>query len=522
MDQTIERHETVRDPGTRRATALTYPSMPYAFTQPGRLAALAALFGLPARPADEARVLELGCAGGGNILPLAARYPKARFVGIDLSHAHIDEGRQRVRTLGLTNVDLRQGDIAHLALGAERFDYIICHGVYSWVRPNVREAVLRLCAQVLAPDGVAMVSYNVLPGWHLRQVARDACRRYTGSADDPVARAARAREVLQLLAQSANERAPYGKVLHDEAQRAPLRPASYIVSELLEEPHAPCYFEEFAERALANGLAFLCEADLAASTPELFNDGVAQRLEALAGGSPLEFEQALDYLSGRSFRRSLLVHARHGSALSQEASRARLEGLYFTAGFRPDARDPSAFIDRRGRTISVAEPAMVPVLSALAQSHPRALSHRELSDIATRDAAQDAARAQEHLCKTLMLMLNAGQVEASTLPLVAGTLDARCPRAWWYARAECAQGQPWVTTLSHDAATLHPVMAFLMPRLDGHHDRERLTACMQEAVTVGLLALPDAGPQAARDAEHWLDAALRYMQSHALLEEPCE
>src|SRR5262245_16369603 len=93
---------------------LPYPSMPFAYTQPGHLAALATLYGLNAPDAEHAKVLELGCASGGNIIPLAARYPRARFTGMDLSQRHINEGRSRAAALGVRNIDLRQEDLTHV------------------------------------------------------------------------------------------------------------------------------------------------------------------------------------------------------------------------------------------------------------------------------------------------------------------------------------------------------------------------------------------------------------------------
>src|ERR1700712_2338751 len=118
---------------------LPYPSMPLAYTQPAHLAALATLFGLAPPNAEQARVLELGCAAGGNIIPLAARFPQASFLGIDLSQRHIADGQDRIATLGLCNVRLQQSDLTTLELGNEEFDYIICHGVFSWVPEAARD-----------------------------------------------------------------------------------------------------------------------------------------------------------------------------------------------------------------------------------------------------------------------------------------------------------------------------------------------------------------------------------------------
>src|SRR5262245_57173699 len=136
---------------------LPYPSMPFAYTQPAQLAALATLYGLQPPQADSARVLELGCASGGNIIPLAARFPKAHFVGLDLSALHIREGSRRIGALGLKNIDLRQADLAETQFAPDSFDYVICHGVFSWVPEAVQESILAICRTALTNDGLAVI-----------------------------------------------------------------------------------------------------------------------------------------------------------------------------------------------------------------------------------------------------------------------------------------------------------------------------------------------------------------------------
>lgn len=132
---------------------LPYPSMPFTDTQPAHLAAFATLFGIVAPDIGCARVLELGCAAGGNIIPLAARFPQASFTGIDLSRRHIDDGGKRIAALALTNVRLQQADLTTLDLAGQQFDYIICNGVFSWVPKPTQEAIFRLCRQTLASNG---------------------------------------------------------------------------------------------------------------------------------------------------------------------------------------------------------------------------------------------------------------------------------------------------------------------------------------------------------------------------------
>src|SRR5215468_6348249 len=213
--------------------ALPYPSMPFSYTQPARLAALTELFGFKAPDALEARVLELGCASGGNIIPLAARYPRARFVGVDLSQRHVDDGRKRIRALAITNVKLQQADITKHDFECEQFDYVICHGVFSWVPRQVQDAIFRICNEALTPNGVAAISYNVLPGWHLRTVVRDICMRQVGRNGSPRTRVTKARNALELIAGTLKETNAYGLLIRDEARRLAARPAAYIMGEFL-------------------------------------------------------------------------------------------------------------------------------------------------------------------------------------------------------------------------------------------------------------------------------------------------
>lgn len=172
---------------------LAYPSYPLPYCQPTRLAAMARLMGLQAPPIAGARVLELGCASGGNLIPLAARHPETRFVGVDLSSRHIELGAQQIRQLQLRNIELRQGDLATEVFEPRAYDFIVCHGVFSWVPEHVQQGIFRILAESLTANGIAAISYNVLPGWHYKRITRDICLHYAGNGGTPDERAARAR-----------------------------------------------------------------------------------------------------------------------------------------------------------------------------------------------------------------------------------------------------------------------------------------------------------------------------------------
>src|SRR5688572_33293332 len=124
-------------------------------------------------PAGEARVLELGCGTGGNLIPMALAMPGATFTGFDLSAVQIERAREAISALGLRNITVAQRNILDVGKDADGFDYIICHGVYSWVPENVQQRILAICRESLSKNGVALISYNTYPGWHLRESVRE-------------------------------------------------------------------------------------------------------------------------------------------------------------------------------------------------------------------------------------------------------------------------------------------------------------------------------------------------------------
>src|SRR4051794_31276297 len=168
-----------------------YRGQAFPQTHPDRLALLAALHGLEAADPDACGVLELGCGDGMNLVGMAAASPAMRVVGIDAAAAPLERGRMVADELGLgERVRLEAGGGRELGDLGE-FDYVIAHGLWSWVPPDVREALLAAMAGALAPAGVAFLSYIALPGGNLRLLGRDVARL----GGDP----AGAREVLAAL-----------------------------------------------------------------------------------------------------------------------------------------------------------------------------------------------------------------------------------------------------------------------------------------------------------------------------------
>jgi SAM-dependent methyltransferase len=317
---------------------LPYPSQAFVQTHPDRLATLARIFGLQPPAVDHCRVLELGCAAGGNLIPMAYALPGSRFTGVDLSARQVAEGRARIGALGLTNVRIEAASITDVDERWGVFDYIICHGVYSWVEPAVQDWILRTAGRLLSPQGVAYVSYNTYPGWHLRESVRHMMRYHAMPFETPAERIEQARALLGFLAGAVpQEGNAYGQVLAREVDLLGQCSDSYLYHEHLEPTNAPLYFHQFIDRAAGHGLQYLAEAELGAMLTGRFPPEVAATLEAISSDI-VHLEQYMDFVRNRQFRQTLLCRA--GLKVRRALSPAVMQGLYLASSARREgARD---------------------------------------------------------------------------------------------------------------------------------------------------------------------------------------
>ncbi|MDM0045516.1 methyltransferase regulatory domain-containing protein [Variovorax dokdonensis] len=516
--------------------ATPYDSHPYPLTSPEHLEAVAYVFGVDAPPPSMARVLELGCASGGNLIPFAARHPQATAVGVDLSAVQVSQGVQALRHAGLSNVQLRTMDIADIDASLGQFDYIVCHGVYSWVPPSVQEAIMRVCATQLAPNGIACVSYNVYPGWKSREIVRDAMLLRGGSRASAQEQLAYARGMMEFLDRFVRPGTPIKAALDEMMPTVRQARPSYLLHEFLETCNAPCYLRDFVANAEGAGLGYLADAETAAMFVQNYGEDVREPLLRECGGSQVMMEQYLDFLVNRSFRHTLLVPAATASRVRYRLDAGRLRQLFYAGSIRSD--DGAAFaLDAQeqpchalsGARFTLRLPAHKAVAQVLSEFYPAALSVDALmTAVAERLGASRAA--VDGVVMTMLeelFILNAVRVRRT--PVAAAASVGARPQAPSFVRSlpalALSEGpQAYACNLWHEMVELSVLERCLLPLLDGEHSAEDLVDFLVEEARAQRLrffkheqALTDADTLRAFAAEQ-VAMALRDLRQKAMLQ----
>jgi len=513
-----------------------YISNAFAYTSPGNLRAVASLYGLATPALDNARVLELGGAAGGNLLPFAMAYPGAQVVGIDLAPQQIEAGQQIAEKVGARNLDLRAMSLTDITPEFGQFDYIICHGVFSWVPPEVRDAIFRICRENLAPEGIAYISYNTYPGWKAADVVRDAMILNSFGAQTAQEKLASAKEMLNLIENGLWHNNPLHAALQNVAGKLRGQSDHYLLHEYLEAINTPCYFLEFAAAAQQAGLAYVTDAEPHLTFASTYGAKVALGLNGLSANSNREMrEQYLDFAVGRSFRKSLLVHAdRAGQMLAQPEGSAfkamhfatKLDSAAPTAGASAEHRH---YMTPNGATLSSKDPAMVGMIDALNQAWPRALPFDAIVDIAQR---YNPGATQEDLCNAvymnLITLVQSSAVHFRMEPsayVAADNKPALIPGALPLLREVTRQpSQVGMYNLWHQPVNppADALSQFIALQMDGTHSVTDLRTQVRDALTLGRLAHPNGQSyKGARNlepvAQEFLNALLAELRRAGLL-----
>jgi methyltransferase-like protein/SAM-dependent methyltransferase len=472
---------------------LRYPGRFYPQASIERMATLATLYGLEPPPVQGCRVLELGCGEGGHLIPLAYVFPESEFLGVDLSEISVGRAKDVAAKLGLKKLQFKAEDLGAFPANAGIFDYIIAHGVFSWIPPAIQEKLLEICSRHLAPKGVAYVSYNTYPAGHLRRIPRDLARFHTRHISEPRAKARETRAILDFVISALPEGSMQRELLRRESA-AYLHSEPLMVFDLLSENNEPMYFLDFIDQAAEHGLQYIAESDLQKMRTAHLPEHARKQLDAVS--DRLLREQYLDFILGRGFRQTLLCRAGH--ELDLAVTPQRMERLLVASSLKPqklidnvNSGEPVEFRDEQGRTVSTSEALPKAIYSELGAAYPHALCY---SDLRARACVQSGmelpldSATEAKLIRTLVSSFANGVAEFKVYdaPFQSAVTDR--PVVNLVARYQATTDLPVTSMRLTSFAMADPVLRQLLPLLDGSRDHHALLTELRASLPAELLA----------------------------------
>ena len=521
-------------PPTNSYEKMPGESRPLQATHIDVLAVTAALAGLTPVAIKACRVLEIGCAVGGNLLPMAQALPESTFVGIDLSPRQIALAQKTATGAGLKNIRFEVRDFTALPEDFGHFDYIIAHGIYHWVNPAAREQLLGTIKRLLSPQGVAYVNYHVYPGWRAREMFRDILVAKTAGQTDPRARVAEARQFIAFLSVQgqASGEGVYANQLRQEASFLSTVPDEYFLHEYLEADPNALYFQQFVDQLTLNELTYVGEIKPGPSRLKL--------AEALKNEQPdlvhdwTRLEQYVDHIQGGFIRRSLICHAEQ--VVSREPRIEAIESFSISCRVVPTvgqgnvrSNDPIPFRFPDGMTVNITEPHVKTILVALAQVWPLTVSFEEMLEVIRVDLKFGESFAVAGSPERVLVLQTLAVCHAMTLvdlhaaPLGYALQSGEKPLASPLARFQAREGKSVTNVLHALVVSLSKVDRLILAHLNGNRDRAALVGVIKAAIAKGILPDPTKDSQAATEAglteniEQVLEQSLARLAADAFL-----
>ena len=364
---------------------VTYPSMVFPHIRPDQIGAISVLHGVTPENIERCRVLELGCGDGTNLLSIAYTMPESHCVGLDLSGPRIDEANEYATAIGIANAEFHKLDLLEYEPGKfGEFDFIIAHGVYSWVPEPVREKVLWILEKSLKPNGVGFISYNLYPGWHIREVTRHAMQFQTELIDEPIEKAKNGVRFVEFLKEASEPNSLYRSLLEKQFTYLEEKVPESIFHDDLSTNNQPFYFRQFIDRIGKSGLQFVSELE-----PMSFfvDDLPAFAQEALdkVWDDPLRREQYLDFIRGRFFRSTLVC--RESMRPSYRPVPRGVGSLYLSSPSRAISSGSSltddsavAFSAPKDNEFEINHPLVKSLLGLLGPAWPKRFSFSEIKE----------------------------------------------------------------------------------------------------------------------------------------------
>ncbi len=290
------------------------------------------------------RYLDLGCGQGFHLCLLAACYPHASFVGIDLHPEHIAHGRHLAARAGLKNIQFVRGDFIRLAQeppqGLAPFDIACAHGVATWISPDVRAAMISLASQMVREGGLFYVSYNTMPGWLSMVPFQHAVNSFQSRAAAGAESLSAANQFFSSLQEASASLFNYQPDLAARLALLPRLDGSYLLQEYNNQFWQPAFVDTMINDLGNGGFSYLGSATLA----ENFNGLLPPAYRDLVGAQADQSLRELcrDLLVNKSFRRD--VYAKGRDPIWRREMELSIDGLQVISQVTVSALQDDAFV----------------------------------------------------------------------------------------------------------------------------------------------------------------------------------
>lgn len=473
-------------------TTNSFQYMPFLQTHPARLAGIATLFQLNPPNPQQARVLEIGCASGGNLIPLALYYPQMRITGIDNRHALIEEGTNLIKRLGLENIRLTQLNLSEIEQPIGLFDYIICHGLYSCLPVEEQAIILQICRENLAENGVAYISYHTYPGWKTHELVRDAMQFHTRHFHTLAEKLPQGLAMLELMKSANPSDSTYYQLLDSSYQQLQVEDNPYLQATYFDVQQQPCYFQDFATKAAEHDLIYLGEANFAQMYAQHLNAQLHQQLNHLCENNQIILEQYLDFLNNRSFRQTLLCHKEQAANINRNSQDDSLLTLDYYSTFAVTTESASAnpteehiFFTEDGHDITTHNATQYWTLKTLQRNQPNHINGKSLQRVVEKVADDFDVEIFFSLIKELLTH----GILIPTLGLPKVKLNKAMPSFPKLPQKMLEYGleSGHLVSIYHTQANIYNdiVLQVIAPFFDGEHNLDKLSAELIKQVKTG-------------------------------------
>ncbi len=292
-------------------------SLPNSDGIPSHISAIASLFGnKDFVDYKKCKVLEVGCGEGGNLISLAANYPKSEFLGLDENDEKLNKGRLSAEELGLKNIKFKTVKYEKLKKEGE-YDYILANRIFSIIEDDLAEKIFKFCSDSLSKDGFLYTSYATKPGWNLLEIVADVARYHIKDIPESD-KEAQVGAILQFLKRNINGN--YKSIIDSELKEI----TPFFIHYLLNKEHKARYFEDMVKSAHNNGLMYLSDTNLAAMYIKNYSKEIGEALEPFSTNI-VKQEQFLDFINLRKRRSS--IFCKQGKTISREVKPENINGL---------------------------------------------------------------------------------------------------------------------------------------------------------------------------------------------------